>query len=209
MNLKEAFQAQNKIEDLFQTLENYLNDEENVTVTKEKHLRSKSANESDEELDVTKLERKIYDTNEAIKFFLYLIGEREKISAAIRAAKISMAFDLDSAVDVNKKRHAAIEVLRNLRQLKSSGILKKNFGTGYVFNNEGNQTAYKYDVEVVTTIDFDRNKIRTAVENLQRQADEISNKIDSAVINTQVDYQLPFDLHANLSEILEDFSPKS
>ena len=205
MNLKEAFQAQNKIEDLFQTLAAYLSNEENITLTKEKHFRSKAAQgQLDEELDVTNYDRKTYETNKAIKFLLFLIEEREKISTAIHAAKATMNFDLDSAVDVNKKRHAAIEVFRNLRQLKSTGILKKNFGTGYVFNNEGNQTSYKYDVEVVKTIDFDRNKIRDIVKNLQEKADAISNEIDSALINTQVDYVLPFDAHANLIEILDD-----
>ena len=205
MNLKEAFQAQNKIEDLFQTLSAYLNNEENITVTKEKHFRAKAAEgKADEELDVTNYDRKIYDTKKAIKFFLSLIEEREKISAAIHSVKMKMNFDLDSAVDVNKKRHQAIEILREMRQLKSKGILKKDFGTGYVFNKDGNQTSYRYDVEVVTTIDFDRNKVRDQIQKLQSKADEISNKIDAALITTEVDYTLPFDAHANLIEILDD-----
>lgn len=207
MNLKEAFQAQNTIEDLFQTLSAYLSREENITVVKEKHFRSKAAEgQANEELDVTNYNSKIYDTNKAIKFLLFLIAEREKISAAIYAAKSAMSFDLDSAVDTNKKRHQAVDVLRNMRQYKSAGILKKNFGTGYVFNNEGNQTSYRYDVEIVKTIDFDRNKVRDLVQKLQEKADEVSNKIDSALINTEVNYTLPFDSHATLTEILEDFS---
>ena len=205
MNLKEAFQAQNRIENLFITLSDYLADDENITVTKEKHFRAKAAEgKVDEELDVTNYNRKIYDTTKAVKFFLNLIDEREKISAAIHAAKTSMSFDLDSAVDVNKKRHQAINVLRIMRQLKSKGTLKKDFGTGYVFNKEGNQTSYNYDVEVVTTIDFDRNKIRDLIQKLQTKADEISNKIDAALITTKVDYTLPFDVHADLAEILDD-----
>lgn len=207
MNLKEAFQAQNKIEQLHQSIEFYLRQEANVTVVTEKHFRSKAAEgQANEELDVTDYEHKIYDTNKALNFMVFLIEEREKLSAAIHAAKTAMTFDLDSAVDLNKKLHSTIPVLRGISQLKSSGTLKKNFGTGYVFNNEGNQTSYRYDVEVVVTIDFDRNKVRDIIKRLQAKADKASNDIDIALINTQVDYQLPFDLHANLSEILEDFS---
>lgn len=205
MNLKEAFQAQNRIENLFVTLLDYLADEQNITVTKEKHFRAKAAEgKVDEELDVTNYNKKIYDTKKAVKFLLQLIDEREKVAAAIHSAKAKMDFDLDSAVDVNKKRHQALDVLRDMRQLKSKGILKKDFGTGYVFNKDGNQTSYRYDVEVVTTIDFDRNKIREQTQKLQAKADEISNKIDLALISTEVDYALPFDAHADLVEILDD-----
>ena len=206
MNLKEAFQAQNKIEDLFTTLEDYLGELNNITIKIEKHLRSKSVKgQEDEKLDVTNYNSKIYDTGKALKFFLSLIDEREKLSAAIQSAKSKMDFDLDSAVDINKKRHTALEVLRRMNRLQSDSRLKKNGGTGYVFNNEGNQTSYNYDIEVVTTIDYDRKKIRANVEKIQTQADETSNKIDAALINTEVNYVLPFDSHASLVEILEDF----
>ena len=201
-----SVQAQNKIEELFTNLEIYLGVSDNVTVKIEKHLRSKAVKgQEDEKLDVTDYNSKIYDTEKALKFFLSLIDEREKISAAIQAAKAKMEFNLDSAVDVNKKRHAAIEVLRKMSCLQGDNILKKNGGTGYVFNNEGNQTSYNYDIEVVTKIDYDRNKVRATVEKNQKHADEISNKIDAALINTEVEYVLPFDAHASLMEILEDF----
>ena len=207
MNLKEAFQAQNKIEDIFTTLEHYFRDVQNITSVLEKHLRSKAVKgQENEELDVTNYTTKIYDTNKALKFFLSLIGEREKLSAAIQAAKAKMDFDLDSAVDVNKKRHLVLDVLRRMSRLQSTNQLDKNAGKGYVFNNEGNQTSYNYDIEVVTTIDFDRNKVREQIQKLQAKADEISNKIDAALITTEVDYTLPFDAHASLIEILNDAS---
>ena len=187
-------------------MEIYLGVSDNVTVKIEKHLRSKAVKgQEDEKLDVTDYNSKIYDTEKALKFFLSLIDEREKISAAIQAAKAKMEFSLDSAVDVNKKRHLVLDVLRRMSRLQSESRLRKNAGTGYVFNNEGNQTSYNYDIEVVTTIDYDRNKVRATVEKNQKHADEISNKIDAALINTQVDYILPFDSHASLVEILEDF----
>ena len=209
MNLKEAFQAQNKINELFEHFTNYLQSERNITTVTEKHFRRKAAaGQIDEVLDVTNYADKIYDTNKVINFLMVLIDERAKIAKAIHAAKSKMTFDIDTAVDVNKKRHKTAEVLRELRQLKSKSLLRKNAGTGYVFNNDGNQTDFRYDVEVVTTIDFDRNKVRDLVQKLQVEADNISNEIDAALIGTQVDYVLPFDPHASAAEILEDFSAK-
>lgn len=207
MNLKEAFQAQNKINALFEHFTDYLQSERNITTVKEKHFRSKAADgQTDEILDVTNYDNKIYYTNKVINFLMVLIDERAKIAKAIHAAKSTMIFDIDTAVDVNKKRHKAAEILRELRQLKSKSLLRKNAGTGYVFNKDGNQTDFRYDVEVVTTIDFDRNKVRDLVQKLQIEADKVSNEIDAALIGTQVDYVLPFDSHASALEILEEFS---
>ena len=193
--------------ELFSHFSDYLGEDANVTTVNEKHFRSRAAaGQIDETLDVTDYTSKVYPTDKVIDFLLVLIDEREKLARAIQAAKSQMELDIDTAVDVNKKRHGAIEVLREMRQLKSSSLLRKNFGTGFIFNNEGNQTNYRYDVEVVTTIDFDRNKIRATVDKLQKKADEVSAAIDAALINTQVDYVLPFDPHASAAEILEDFS---
>jgi hypothetical protein len=136
---------------------------------------------------------------------IVLIDEREKIAKAIREAKSKMTFDIDTAVDANKKRHHAISLLRGLRQLKSKSILRKNFGTGYVFNKDGNQTDFRYDVEVVTTVDYDKNKVRDLVKELQADANKVSSEIDVALINTQVDYVLPFDMYSSEAEILEEF----
>ena len=119
-----------------------------------------------------------------------------------------MTFDLDSAVDVNKKRHLAAERLRTLRNFKSSSLLEKNAGVGYVFNKDGNQTTYRYDIERVKTIDFDRNRVRDIISKLQTKADKVSNEIDAALIATTVNYELPFDAHATQYEVIEDFVAK-
>ena len=193
--------------ELFSHFSDYLGEDANVTTVNEKHFRSRAAaGQIDETLDVTDYTSKVYPTDKVIDFLLVLIDEREKLARAIQAAKSQMELDIDTAVDVNKKRHGAIEVFREMRQLKSSSLLRKNFGTGFIFNNEGNQTNYRYDVEVVTTIDFDRNKIRATVDKLQKKADEVSAAIDAALINTEVNYVFPFDPHASAAEILEDFS---
>ncbi|MBR4905125.1 MAG: formate dehydrogenase [Selenomonadaceae bacterium] len=204
MNLKEAFQAQNKIENLFEVVSGYLEDGKNLINVTEKHFRSKAAEgQPDEEINIVVEDK--FPPDKVIDFLIMLINEREKLAQAIHAAKSSMKFDLDSAVDVNKKRHLAASTLRTLRNLKSSSILEKNAGVGYVFNKEGNQTTYRYDIERVKTIDFDRNRVREIITKLQSKADKVSNEIDAALISTTVNYELPFEMHAGSSEILEDF----
>ena len=204
MNLKEAFQAQNKIERLFDFVSGYLDDEKNLISTTEKHLRSKAAEgQQDEKIDIV-VDNK-FPPDKVIDFMLMLIDEREKLAKAIHNAKASMKFDLDSAVDVNKKRHSAAETLRQLRNFKSSSLLDKNAGVGYVFNKEGNQTTYRYDIERVKTIDYDRNRVRELIKKVQKEANKVSNEIDAALISTTVKYKLPFDMNASNLEIIEEF----
>ena len=204
MNLKEAFQAQNKIEKLFDFVSGYLDDEKNLTTVTEKHFRSKAAEgQSDEKINIV-VDNK-FPTDKVIDFFLMLVDERERLARAIHTAKNSMKFDLDTAVDANKKRHLAAETLRGLRQFQSSSLIEKNAGVGYVFNKEGNQTTYRYDIERVKTIDFDRNRVRELIKKIQAEADKVSNEIDAALISTNVRYKLPFDAHAGALEVLEEF----
>ena len=204
MNLKEAFQAQNKLEKLFSFASGYLDDEKNLISVTEKHFRSKAAEgQPDEKINIVVEDK--FPPDKVIDFLLVLIDEREKLAKAIHAAKSSMQFDLDSAVDVNKKRHAAVATLRELRQFKSSSLLEKNAGVGYVFNKEGNQVTYRYDIERVKAIDFDRNRVRELIKKLQSKADKVSNEIDAALISTTVDYEFPFDVNAGNLEVIEDF----
>ena len=204
MNLKEAFQTQNKIEQLFDFVSGYLGDEKNLVSVTEKHLRSKAAEgQQDEEINIVVEDK--FPPDKVIYLLMRLLNEREKLVNAIHAAKSSMTFDLDSAVDVNKKRRLVLNILRGLRNFKSSGLVEKNAGVGYVFNKDGNQTTYRYDIERIKTIDFNRNRIRKFIDALQVKADKVSNDIDAALISTQVDYELPFDAHASELELIEDY----
>ena len=71
--------------------------------------------------------------------------------------------------------------------------------------NEGNQTEYRYDIERVQTIDFDRNKLRKIIKNLYSKADSVSNDIDLELLDTKVDYEFPFDMHGDNDSIIEDY----
>ena len=209
MNLKDAFQAQNMFNKLSDQATEYLSDTDVLMTIKEKHFRSKAvAGQSDEELDVTDYDAKKFPTDGVIKFLFRLIEEREKLSHAIHAAKSQMSFDLDTAVDANRRRHALASTLDGLVRQQSSHVIQKNAGRGYVFNKDGNQTEYRYDIERIKTIDYDRNKVRTHLKELYAEADKISTEIDLALLGTEVDYSLPFDIHGDPDSIIEEFIDK-
>lgn len=209
MNLKEAFQAQNKIGELMTYITRYLSDSDNVTTITEKHLRSKAlAGQQDDTADVSRKADEGFDVGRLLGVWQELMDERERLGLAIGKAKAGMGFNLDAAVDGNKSRRAFLSMLQGLANRKSTHELQKGAGRGYVFNKDGNQTEYFYDIDRIMTIDYDRNKVRSMVKELTRISDEVSIKIDEALLQTQVDYTPKFDLVGEDRFILEELMEK-
>ena len=65
--------------------------------------------------------------------------------------------------------------------------------------------SYRCDAKRVTTINFDRNKVRGMATELGHRADEVSAKLDQCIVNTVVDYSLPFEMNDSFNVILSDF----
>lgn len=205
MNLKEAFQAQNKLSELMTHITRYLSDADNVMTVTEKHFRSKALEgQKDESLDVSRKDEEGFDVGRLLVIWEELMEERDRLGAAIGKAKAGMNFNLDAAVDGNKSRRAFLVMLQGLANRKSTHELKRGGGTGYVFNNEGTQTLYLYDIERIMTIDYDRNKVRAMVKELHHKSDEVSIKIDEALLQAHVDYTPKFDLTGENRFILEE-----
>ena len=72
-------------------------------------------------------------------------------------------------------------------------------------DSEGNQISYCCDVKRVTTINYDRKVIHAALGKLNRQADEISNRLDLCLVTSKVDYTVPFDVNASFAEAFETY----
>ena len=209
MNLKEAFQAQNKIGELLDYISFYLSNVDNVMTVTEKHLRSKAlAGQQDDSVDVSRKSEEMFEVGKLIDIWQQLMNEKEQLGLAIGKAKAGMYFNLDAAVDANKSRRAFLMTMQRLANRKSSHELQKGEGRGYVFNNDGNQTTYCYDIDRIKTIDYDRNKVRAMVKELTRESDEVSIKIDEALLHTQVDYEPKFVLAGEESFIIEELMGK-
>ena len=209
MNLKEAFRFQNKLQSMMDEAQSILGSTANITKVQNTYLRKKVMSEAENE---TTIDAPATEYSEQItlvaEFLLHLLSEREKLSVAIFQAKagLNLPAGLDGEVSLNSKRQEVAGLFRRMAGLRSSEVLISNGGTGYRFNNEGNQVSYRCDVKRVTTINFDRNKIRKMCGDLSKKADEVSAALDSVMVNTQVEYTVPFDVNDTFAEAFEEFA---
>ena len=209
MNLKEAFRFQNKLQSMMDEAQSILGSTANITKVQNTYLRKKVMPEAENE---TTIDAPATEYSEQItlvaEFLLHLLSEREKLSVAIFQAKagLNLPAGLDGEVSLNSKRQEVAGLFRRMAGLRSSEVLISNGGTGYRFNNEGNQVSYRCDVKRVTTINFDRNKIRKMCGDLSKKADEVSASLDSVLVNTRVEYTVPFDVNDTFAEAFEAFA---
>ena len=161
-----------------------------MTVT-EKHLRSKVVPEqADEDVDCSEKFYMAYDPMTVLRAWHALMEEKERLGRAITQAKATMALNFDTAAEENKARRRFLKTLARLSEQRSTSRMKRGAGKGYVFNKDGNQTPYCYDIEVVKTIDYDRNAVRRMQEALSKTAADTSRALAEALLNVQVDYTL-------------------
>ncbi len=206
MNLKEAFRFQNKLQAFLEEAQDYLLDSGNVLRVEVSYLRKRVfAEAEDETVTHEKSSQYAGGPNEMMDFLLYLLAQREQLSAAIHSTKAALPIDMDSQVSLNTGRQRAAAVFRHLVGLRASETILSGGGTGYRFNADGNQVTYRCDARKVTTIDFDRNAAKRYLAMLNRQADEMSVELDRALINSTVDYTIPFDVNASFADAFEDW----
>ena len=195
MNLKEAFRFQNKLQSMMADAQSILGNNGNITKVQNTYLRHKVMAEAEDEVTMEAPSTE-YSEN---------ITEMAKLSAAIHQAKVSLPLGagLDGEVSLNGKRQEIATLLRHMAGLRNGEVLISNGGVGYRFNNEGNQVSYRCDVKRVTTINFDRNKIRKMCADLSKKSDETSAALDAALVNTPVEYEAPFDVNETFAEAFE------
>ena len=206
MNLKDAFRAQNKLQALMDEAGEILQNQGNTLKVTTTHLRSKVMPEAQDAVTEEAAPSEYAEhINQVAVFLMAMLVEREKLSAAICAAKSKLPLDMDSETGLNRVRQNLADIFRRMAVLRNSEVVIANGGSGYRFNGEGNQVSYRCDAKRVTTINFDRNKIRGMATELGRKADEVSAKLDQCIVNTVVDYSLPFEMNDSFNVILSDF----
>ena len=206
MNLKEAFRYQNKLQQLMDDAMGILFMEKNVTKVENTVLLHKVNPEAQNETTLEDPENEYAQhITEISALLMYLLEQREQLSRAIRAAKQTMEMDFDGEVSLNAKRQEVARVFRRMGQIRNSETLYPGAGMGYKFNAEGNQVSYRCDLKKVTTINFDRNKVRSFATYLNKTADQVSAQLDREMVNTQVDYEPPFDVNDTFADILQQY----
>ena len=207
MNLKEAFRYQNKLQALMEEGQMILENEANITKVTNTYLRHKVMEEAaDETVPVTAETEYDEQITEIAGFMMYLLNEKAALYAAIRKAKNALEIDMDSEVSLNGARQNLARIFKQMTDIRSSEKVIENGGTGYRFNAEGNQVTYRCDVRRVTTINFNRNVIRNDLAKLNREADEISTRIDLCMVTSKVEYEPPFDVNASFADAFEQFT---
>lgn len=209
MNLKEAFRFQNKLQSLMDEAERILADDRNITQVKVTALYKKAIPEQENETTVEPAPSEYADHIDAVAaFLLHLLGEREKLSRAIRAAKERQEMDMDSEVSLNSTRQSLASFFRHMVDLRNSEKLLPGGATGYRFNAEGNQVPFRCDAKRVVTIHYDRNRVRSYLKQLTEKSDQVSAQLDRCLINSQVDYDAPFDVNDSFAAVFGDYQER-
>ncbi len=209
MNLKEAFRFQNKLQSLMDEAERILADDRNITQVKVTALYKKAMPEQENETTVEPAPSEYADHIDAVAaFLLHLLGEREKLSRAIRAAKERQEMDMDSEVSLNSTRQSLASFFRHMVDLHNSEKLLPGGATGYRFNAEGNQVPFRCDAKRVVTIHYDRNRVRSYLKQLTEKSDQVSAQLDRCLINSQVDYDAPFDVNDSFAAVFGDYQER-
>ena len=139
-----------------------------------------------------------------LAFMAHLIDEREKLSIAIGKAKASVGFDMDAAIETNKFRQSLNGSVRQM--LRQVGTKRKTKEVDYKFDINGQQVPYRYDVEITTTENYDKEAAKALMRATIAKADEVSAAVDAAMINTVVEYEPPYDVNESFDDVLEAFA---
>lgn len=206
MNLKEAFRYQNAIQSMLSSALAELQDRSNILKVSTTHFRSKVRSDAqDVTIEDNANSEYAGKANLLVEFASMLLEEKEKLTKAIHTAKASLEVDMDGEVALNQERQRFASTLRVMIGYKSSEVILPNGGSGFCFNGEGNQVAYHCEAKRVTTIDFDRNKVRALAAELGKKSDGISAELDKCMVNTEVSYEAPFDVNDNFDAVFSKF----
>lgn len=207
MNLKEAFRFQNKLQALMNEAQAILDDSRNICRTEITHLRKKVMAEAENETTIDVAPSEYADRiDKVVEFMLHMLTEQEKLAKGIHDAKAALEIDMDAEVSLNGRRQRIAATLRRMADIRGSEQTLANGGVGYRFNAEGNQVSYRCDVKKVTTINYNRNTVRAQVAMLNKKSDDISAKLDSCMVNSQVAYEAPFDVNDSFATVFEAFA---
>lgn len=204
MYLKEAFRYQNYLNELISATTNYLGSGQYTTKTVQEHLRKKANPDAENETIDLSAERALaYTANQMVDFLQHLIDEKQKLTKAISEAKKGCSIDIDAEVANNRIRQNVAATLSRMGNMKPSERMTRAYA--YKFNAEGNQVQYAYEVKEVTTIDFDRNKVKGISKKLIQCADEASTAIDKAMVELVVDYAPNYSVNDSFEDAIEQF----
>ena len=203
MVLKEAYRYMNHLTSLINEAERYLCETSFTTTKKERHKKNAViVSEREEIIEDANPYDASFSVEDVINFIVEAINQKSLLSHAITEAKKNTVIDVNDSVSINKVTQEFISILKMLGNKKPSERTVKQ--TGYTFNSDGNQVPYKYDVDEVITINYDRTGVKKLAKKLAAECDTVSTKLDAIEIGTVVDYSPIWDLADSLEDILTE-----
>ena len=206
MNLKESFRYQNFIEAAIRAAGSSITTTDHCLTVTKRHLRS-AVNPDAENVDEVVEVDKFFSNDDVLRFMEYMITQRQMLSEAISMAKGGLDFDVDASIATNKSRQLVCNNIRSMIRISVPSKRTTN-GTDYKFNVEGNQVSYYYNVEVEKKVAYDIDAAKKMLKKLIVKSDEVSAHIDAAMVNTQVDYEPPFDVNDSFEDVMNAFLRK-
>ena len=204
MVLKEAFREQNFLDGLIESAIGFLRRTDNVVNKTQKHMRKASNPDAeDEEIKVPKNVEVDYTPNAVVSFIMNVVDEKEKLTKAIVEAKLKSDIDIDSSIAMNKTKQKVATVLKNMSDIKGGEVKKKSMAQKFDIN--GCPVNYSYDMTEITTIDFDRNLVKSLSKKLTKESDNVSTKIDKVNVDLEVDYSPVYEIGDSLDDCIEVF----
>lgn len=203
MNLKESFRYQNFLDRMMSDAESSILIPGHCLTVTQKHLKSKANPDATDITEVVEPAEKFYKNDDVIRFMQWLVEEKSKLTNAIGKAKASLDFDIDAAVETNKFRQSVNRAIKAMLRFTSKKTTQQ--GRDYKFNLEGNQVMYYYDIESESVEAYDRESAKALMRSMISEADTTSSQIDSALINTVVDYSPRFDVNESFEDVMQAF----
>ena len=201
MNLKESYRYANYLDRLLDTAYIYLRNKGFVTTTQQNHMRSKMNSEAkDEVIEVQKPYDVEFTPMNVVDFTVKILAEKEKLADAIVDAKSGTEINIDNAVAMNKKKQSFINALNNIADIKATE--RTTNGKDYKFDINGEQKPYIYEILETTTINFDRKDIKALIKKFSKECDDVSSKLDSIEINTEIEFNPSWDVNDKFEDIV-------
>ena len=199
LTLKEAFRYQNFLDSLMRSATVSLTNPQHCLETVKTHLRTQVKSDATDEV-VTEDVEEFVRNDDMLRFMVSLIREREALAAAIADAKAHIPFDMDAAIDGNKFRQRAASSIEGMLHNKARKL--KGTEISYAFNAAGDQTAYRYPVEIEQREIYNRGAAKSVLRELVTKSDEVSAAIDAATVNSVVNYEPPYNVNDSFDDVV-------
>ena len=204
MNLKESFRYQKFLDKLLNEALCSFSESNHVFKTTKTHLCKKANPEADNRVEVVEVEPFV-DNNTVLAFAQFLLRQKYILCRVIENTKSSIPdICIDAEVQANKFRQDISRTINSVLSYRTNS--RTEAGYAYKFNAEGNQVRYAYDIETTYEDIFDRKEAKAIAKELIVEADNTSQAIDLAMVNTAVKYKAPFDVNDSFEDAVAEFT---